>query len=266
MANVPFPISRGKYEVKPGLRKLRPDEQVFWTNEDYGFQIAEKWRLNRHDSPVYLDKDKDQEVVDSVLLKAASRFIEEGSGRKLSLGVRFGMQVQQDLAIVQAGSPNRMIYLHVSFPNGWHPLDKIGRTFTETHAPVAGFEDMAKREDRIVQAMIEHGPFERFAWGIHTTDYLDRYGVKDKWGRWSGDGTQAFLRVERQTSLGVPEHNAALFTIHTFIQPLGSLTPEQKGLTAQALNGMSEASRAYKGLSGSAVERITKYLENANDN
>lgn len=251
-----FPIRDGKYLVEPGLRKLGDDEPIFLITQDYKDQIRVKWCYEAVESPVYIDGD--QAVIDDILLQAGGRMILD-TGLEVQLGLRLGMQVQEDLAIIQEqGDTNKVIYLHVSFPNGWDPAEKIGGTFASIHEPVAHFDRMAANESRIVKAMIDHGPFERFAWGVHTTDSLDRLAVPDEWE--DLDPKDAVFRVERQTTLGFPEHRAALFTIHTQFRYFEDLEEEQRKQLADALDSMDEEARAYKGLTVETIERLTAYL------
>jgi len=255
-----FPIENGKYEVSPGLRKLDLSrEKLFWITDEYEDQMEAKFELAGSRSPIHIAESADVDAIDAMLLGAGGRFLEEHPEHPLQLGYRFGMQIQEDLAIVQEHEGgNRVIYLHVSFPNGWDPATKIGLDFASVHEPVAHFETMAANQDKIVKAMIHYGPFERFAWGVHTESELERINRPD---RWEGcDVGAAVLRVERQTTMGFPEYGAALFTIHTMRTPLKDLESPQRHLLAQALDGMDSASRAYKGLSDEAVDRVVAWL------
>ena len=128
-------------------------------------------------------------------------------------------------------------------------------------ASIAGrihFESMAANQDKIVRAMVDHGPFERHAWGVHATPELDRLGVPDLWTHI--DMVDAVFRVERQCTLGFPEHRAALFTIHTMITPFRDLKMGQRLQLARAVEGMDRASRDYKGLDIYAAGRMVSWL------
>jgi hypothetical protein len=56
------------------------------------------------------------------------------------------------------------------------------------------------------------------------------------------------LRVERQTTVPLPEHAAALFLIRVYLTPFSDLTPEQRATLARALEAMPPHVAAYKGL------------------
>ena len=251
----PFPITNGRYEVKPGLRKLKDDECVFWVRDNFDAQVAAKWNLQRSRKPIHIANNADLFAIDDMLVQTGARFHQEHPKVPLKIGSRLGMQIQEDLAIVESKGA-RVIYLHVSFPNGWDPAEKIGGSFAAVHAPVAHFEKMAATQDKIIQAMIHHGPFERFAWGLHTLPDLDRVGKPDNWS----SPEDVYFRVERQTTLGFPEHEAALFTIHTMIEPISALSSDEREQIALALESMDEAARGYKGLSPKDVQNVATKL------
>jgi len=255
-----FPIRGGKYEVVPGLRKMDPDRECFfWITDEFDEQIRAKQRCAVKRSPLHIAPCADREAIDDILLRVGGRYVQEHPERPLTMGARLGMQVQEDLAIVrQEGHGNRVVYLHVSFPNGWNPAEKIGGTFASVHEPVAHFEAMAARQNKIVGAMVDHGPFERFAWGVHTTMALDRLDHSDRWETCLP--SQAVFRVERQTTWGFPEYRSALFTIHTMRSRLHELRVGQRLQLADALESMDEKARQYKGASEKTVERLCRFL------
>lgn len=254
-----FPIENDLYEVKPGLQRLNLDQdKLFVVSEDYPKLCALKRSYAGQRSPVVIHHPNDESLVDHVLLDAASQWQSE-YGLPLLQGQRFGMQIEEDLAIIQqTNSGNRLVYLHVSFPNGWDPHSKIPGDFSSIHAPVAHFEKMAANQQKIVHAMIHHGPFVRYAWGVHTSNEYQRLSPDD----WQTCPPQhAVFRAERQTTWGFPQYQASLFTIHTQITPLHTLHPAQKQSLANALLSMSKEALAYKGLNKNAVRQLNSWLK-----
>ena len=251
-----FPIVNGKYEVTPGLRKLNLGrDNIFLRDADFDQQVAYKQMLEN--SPLaHHATIRSGDIIHEVLTSASRRYSKEWqSTGKAQLE---GRDIQEDLAIIEEhDGTNSVIYLDVLFPNGWNPQEKIGGTFASVHAPVAHFERMAAMEQKIVGAMIDHGPFERFAWGVHTTSRLDRLEIPDDW---TCPFEQMVFRVERQTTMGFPRLRAALFTIHTSVVPLDSLTQEEKAQVASALRSMDGPAQAYKGLTPEAIERVASHL------
>ena len=163
-------------------------------------------------------------------------------------------QVQEDLAIVST-SPARGHWLsavHVCFPNGWAPAEKVGHSFAAIHEPVAGMADMNRRGEEFVSIMTRATEgLVRFAWGVTFDDRLNHHPDKPR-TPFDPSNPRAFLRVERQTMWGFPSPGAALFTIRTYLYDCDSLRRDAatRDPLVAALRSMSPESRAYKGLAG----------------
>jgi hypothetical protein len=68
-----------------------------------------------------------------------------------------------------------------------------------------------------------------------------------------------FLRVERQTTWGLPEVDAALFAIRVYIYDTDEIfraLPERREILAAAIRSMSPASRIYKGLTPEVFDAV----------
>ncbi len=162
-------------------------------------------------------------------------------------------QLQEDLAIVvMPEKKDRTIALHLCAPNHWSPESKIGKTFVEIHQPIAEIEKVNASASQLVRGMILKGPFERFAWGISDDTVLNHHpspppGISS--GRnFDGHVKDLFLRIERQTTHGFPELDAALFTIRTYFLPCAELSKDELTSLSSALHSMTPASRLYKGI------------------
>jgi len=166
--------------------------------------------------------------------------------------------VAEDLAIIRrdpATGRDWLAWIHLAFPNHWSPAEKVGRSFLAVHEPVADFERVARTADRMLEALVHRGPFVRFAWGVATDTVLDHHPDSPPGRALSDPSPEAaiagtWLRIERQTLRGFPEHEAALFTIRTRFTPVTQVArdPARAGLLVAALESMSEAAIAYKGL------------------
>jgi hypothetical protein len=161
-------------------------------------------------------------------------------------------QVQEDLAIVST-SPARGHWLsavHVSYPNGWAPAEKIGRSFAQVHEPVAGMAEMNRRGGEFAAIMVRAtGGLVRFAWGVSFDDGLNHHPQRPK-TPFDSASPRAFVRVERQTIWGFPAVGAALFTIRTYVYDCQRFRddPVLRDALVAALRSMSAESVAYKGL------------------
>jgi hypothetical protein len=121
------------------------------------------------------------------------------------------MTLQPDLAVVKVdrtGSKPRdwLCYLHVWLPSGWKP----------DRAPI---------------------PRYRFVWGLQTHPGLDGHPLRAPHSRCNGE--DLWLRVERQVFLPLPEHDALIFLIHPYVDPVENLTPEQGASLLAAVRGMA---------------------------
>jgi hypothetical protein len=178
-------------------------------------------------------------------------------------------QVQEDLAVIRR-SPERgdwIAALHVCAPSHWAPADKIGRSFDETHAPVPGMERTRRVSSGLIDALIRGRPTVRFTAGIEFDDHLNHNPNITRQGGdtriFDQEGTPPFtLRVERQVLVGIPEADAALFTIRVYLCDGAALCadPAKRGALVAALRSMSPESRAFKSL-GSAYADLLHYLE-----
>lgn len=168
-----------------------------------------------------------------------------------------GLNAPEDLALIaQRGQQDYLAAVHVLAPQHWHPLEKLGRDFVAVHTPVAGSGPMNRTAPRLVEAVIQRGPFVRFAWGLSMADRLDHHpnapADADRHSATRFDPDHAFLRVERQTLTGFPAAGGALFTIRPYTYPLRQAvqTPQQAAALSAALRSMTPEQVEYKGLVG----------------
>ena len=169
-------------------------------------------------------------------------------------------QIQEDLAIINRlpDNGNWISALHLCFPNHWSAEEKIGKDFIYIHHPVPGIESINKKAQPLVNAMINRGPYVRFAWGLGTDTYLNHHPlppIEIPYEQWTGrlynkQDPHLFLRVERQTIWGFPDSNAALFTIRTYFTDCTEIKrdPEQCLKLSEAINSMSSEALSYKGI------------------
>ena len=172
--------------------------------------------------------------------------------------------MQEDLAAVSTDAAARRHWLsatHVCFPNGWAPGEKIGGSFADVHAPVAGMAEMNRRGDEFVAVMVRAtDPLVRWAWGVTFDDRLDHHPSHPR-TPFDPEHPRAFLRVERQTIAGFPARGAALFTIRTYLYDVAQLRrdPELRTALESAIRTMPADSSTYKGLSG-VTDRLAAWI------
>lgn len=140
----------------------------------------------------------------------------------------------------------------VCFPNRWDLRSKLGQTMSAVHAPVAGLnEQLETNIDQFLDRLRPERPFWRLGWGI--IDVADGYTPSDGTGPdrpVEPEPGEMFVRVERETLRRFPETECVLFTIRTYVSPIGSIEPGAESATsmAAALAAMPAGIRDYKDL------------------
>jgi hypothetical protein len=182
-------------------------------------------------------------------------------------------QIQEDLAVVHVGDEgNRVCAVHVCSPSGWPPREKLGLSFPEVHAPVAGIEAVSRTSSALMKSAVDKGPFIRFGWGIAGDARLNRHpdpppGIApDAWRVPAYNPlcpkSPFVLRVERQVLWGLPGMRAFVFFIRVYTIP-GSEVRGNEGWREQlasALRTMPDESARYKGLE-ECRERLVSFLD-----
>ena len=164
------------------------------------------------------------------------------------------LALQEDVVVMtrdRPGDGGRAAYLHVVAPSGWDPGAHAGSSFVRLHAPVPHRSPLDAAAAALVDALVARGPFVRFVWSLAPDDALSRHPRRaappsavppeDLW-----------YRVERQTTLPVPEADAFAFLIRVYAAPLAQVVadPERRALVAAAVASMDAELLAYKGLVG----------------
>lgn len=311
MAPCYFPLTNGRYEVKPGLFPFGTnfgngavDRQVFQIDRTYDHyrqiklqarserltkyyqtcnysdsvaRVIAQFILHRlgqdHSQHFQVSDDANSVTLHNQLTQETLYFNKnyqlqqvEAIGNPVfpsyaSTLDALATQVQEDLTIVSRNSERHWISaIHLCFPNHWSAEEKIGKDFATVHAPVAGMEKMNQRGDAIVHTMITHKPAVRFAWGLSTDTRLNHHPQSpgDRDDGWQGrqfdpQNPRLYLRIERQVIWGVPQVDAALFSIRTYFRDCQTLKQDSvlRSELASAITSMTPASLAYKGLAAS---------------
>ena len=168
-------------------------------------------------------------------------------------------QLQEDIAVVQMDKTGDFLCaLHLCSPNHWAAEEKIGKSFLDTHRPVPHMDTINQQSHNLFKAILEKGPYVRFAWGLATDTQLNHHpqpppgiGVTQWRGRhFDPTRPELWLRVERQTLTGLKQVNAILFTIRTYFYDVKCLSGAEKNLAkiCSAIESMSSETLLYKGL------------------
>lgn len=160
----------------------------------------------------------------------------------------------EDFAIID-GRSGTIPWIAVTLPSFWAPAEKVGRHFTEVHAPVADNSLLLKAASALIATITGAERWERFVWTITPHPRLHAHPVHvdpERWAPLLGNQLmqRACFRSERQTFIAVPEVVQAVFTIAVEVQPLLEVAaaPERAQALHDALASMSPAVLDYRGL------------------
>jgi hypothetical protein len=172
----------------------------------------------------------------------------------------------QDVAVIE--SDGRIPWIAACLPSNWAPEDKVGRVFTQVHAPVADNAMLLAAAGALADLVTSGEEWERYVWTITDDPRLHRHPRRAPPVRWDsavdadGLAARAWLRTERQTFLPVAGQRQAVFTIEIEVRPLvDAMTDADAAQRLHAsLASMSAAVLAYRGLAP-ARERLLDWLE-----
>jgi hypothetical protein len=156
----------------------------------------------------------------------------------------------EDFAIVDAIS-GTIPWLAVALPSHWAPETKVGRHFSEVHAPVADNTLIVGASTALTRLVAGPERWERFVWTVTPHPRLHAHPQRVDEARWANwPVASGWWRTERQTFIPLPDRAQAVFTIHVEVQALNEAidTPERAARLHGAIETMSPAVLAYRGL------------------
>lgn len=274
-----FPVSAEPLRMKPGLHKWgtdfgngERDRYFFQVDNAYAGYLREKADEDRGGRSRLLRFQMLEDEAHLLALRRIANFVSETAAREAALqGVsllgatplaldasaervraRFDWlmrRLQEDAVVVRrmAEGGDRVVMMHVSVPGSWRPEERFGTSFMDIHRPVPNFAVRDQVAAQMVHAMVARGPYVRFVWSTPPDDALDHHPDLGAKGSWR-DGSDGFLRVERQLTVPFPEVDAGLFLIRTYVYPFASLRPSQRTVLRGAIDAMPEEVARYKGL------------------
>lgn len=240
------------------------DRQYFQVDERYAEYVAGKRRAPAHRRFVLGGSDAD--ALARAALDEALAWMRDTLGREHPALLRaidadvdaldpfdaIARHVQEDFAILNAGEDDRgrTLAVDVRFPSGWRPERLREAAFDAIHQPVPGFPPNDKASRGMVRAMVDRGPYARFVWTVGASAALDQHPelfVGDRRTLWD-DAPEAFYRVERQVTVPLPKTRSSVFLIRVYVEPLATLSADERARLAHALAVMPPEVRAYKSL------------------
>lgn len=163
-----------------------------------------------------------------------------------------GLLVPEDLCLHMVGPDGllRLVAGSVAFPSAWSLHEKLGQPLADIHEPVPGYAaTISYPVDRLMHTLKP----ERGLWRLNGS-LLDDAALF----RPHPDPTTVaprvpddiVIRVERQTLRRLPQTQAIIFTIRTYVHPLASIAddPDSCARVASCLRGIPPDQVDYKGL------------------
>jgi hypothetical protein len=177
----------------------------------------------------------------------------------------------EDFAVLD-GETTTLPWLAVCLPSHWAPAEKVGRAFTEVHAPVADGELLRAAGASLARLVTGDERWERFVWTVSADPRLHQHPRRSdaRWPEATGTDPRgdadalaaaASLRSERQTFVPMPGRRRAVFTILVESMPLGEAVTDADAARRlhDAIASMSPAVLAYRRLDD-ARDRLLGWL------
>lgn len=229
----------------PGIQPLDPADWLR-IDEAYGGQMAERERLLHERLGDVLALLPQGRAAASELYEAVmDRLPQLGFARDRDVWIcpdgrrvtpdpnaplaTLGRLVQEDLCILQDGTDGAHVMTGavLCFPASWTLAEKIGQGLPGIHRPVAGYEDqLAARVQRLFDAIRPEQPLWRgnaLAYADPALHHPRREGeAREK------DHIGGFIRSERQCLLRLPKTRAVVFSIHTYVVAIETLSEVER--------------------------------------
>jgi len=156
------------------------------------------------------------------------------------------LQLEEDIAIIYNG---RLVAMKFCFPSGFRPMDKMGMTFAEMHAPVADNQKLQQAADKVVGLISKPGAkFRRYVWTLTTSSKLSRHPFYKSYEPSVISIDNLYFRQETQTTVGHGDGRTTFFFVKVDVTPFTNLPSETQQQAIDSINSMSDAVLEYKGL------------------
>jgi len=255
------------FRMRPGLSRLAAAEPEgahapvpLFVRDDQAEAYAEHKRLSMREHRTRNQVGQ----ADPVVLRAIAQAYERQTACALEPDAEtLAERLQEDFVILHDEHDGmRTRFLSVCFPSHWSPADKLGLDFAAIHAPVADNTLLQAGAKGIIDLAFRQSSMLRHVWLLTPSSDLAQH-PETRRTRWEDALAQAdaagqrlidrvFFRVERQTTLPLPEYQRGVFFIRVMVAPLSDVLALEHTRAAQlreALNSMSDAVVAYRGMS-----------------
>jgi hypothetical protein len=162
--------------------------------------------------------------------------------------------VQEDLCLLERRDAWRLSAACVCFPSRWSLASKLGATLDEIHGPVPGYDDtLAGPTNAFFDRLDPERSYWRLNWTLLDSPVLHQPRAERRPP--SGELSDWFFRVERQTLRRLAQSGGIVFTIRTYVAAAATLARENQEFGEhlwRALETAPSAVQDYKGWRGVA--------------
>jgi len=264
-----LPFMEPRLARPPGLMPLDPADW-FVIHADFAGQMAYRDRLLAERREIVLALLPEGRAAAEELLEAVTAAVAALPGYRVGAGEVMrpdgvtvaldagdplacaGRLVADDLCLLLPDPETgeyRLVGAVLCFPSRWRLADKVGRPLTRIHDPVPHYaEDLARRVNRVFEALRVGRPLWRVNWIVHATAELHLPLTLEQKSLPPEDPREGlWLRTERQSLLRLPESGAVVFGIKTSVSPAESLSATESATLRDAMGAYDAAMIAYKG-------------------
>jgi hypothetical protein len=242
-----FPLREPDYQLSIGASPIPPYLNIFepdaWREEE----LALKRECLAFDEHYYCQALPGTEAAqqDVCHMLSVNSLLEAGNS------------VQEDLLILDPHLPGLpLVAGHLCFANAWCLGDKLGQPFLAIHGTVPSFGRTIGPSSQLLLERLKPGrPVQRLNWAVKSTGQLD---LTSRWDAHvaaanmlvnsANAGERCWMRAERQTLSRLEPSGCILFTVHTYTQPVATLTPVQRLHLYGVLRTCPEDMLRYKGI------------------
>jgi len=268
MSSFPYmPLDPKGWRLSMGLRPLDLN-QWLQIDDHYDEELLLKETLLGRDFAAVVATDPQGDAGSSELLEEIGVFLSlhyPHLERRASVGdhpiVQASRWVQEDLCVLVREDSWRLRAACVCFPSRWDLASKIGTTLDDIHSPVPLYdEELARPTNAFFDRLTPEKSFWRLNWTLLDSPVLHQPTSARMVP--SGNLTEWFFRVERQTLRQLPASKAVAFTIRTHVASATSLRDNDPDFVPALLHSLESAPssvKEYKGWTGVA-ERLRQSL------
>ena len=300
-----IPFKKGPYKMTMAIKKCPQDEWLLVENTYKNYMKRKQNIMARVPGQTLLFQDicmkPLQEVYDKTMNFLVSRYPSEF--RKTNIDEKFynrprdaftplthhgltpnqmlvnlALSAEEDILLLTK-QPDQEEYVLTGgtwvFPGGFDPLSKLGKDLSSIHNPVPQYETKLKVSmNRFLARLKPHEYVTRTNWTvqIHTNlcsilnnHSYDEHEVLEAIDPETLNFNEVYVRSERQVLTKLPDTQAVIFTIRTYLFPMSQLREEGYGETlCEAIDSLPEAMASYKrrGEWGPAVKAYMRYDSN----